>query len=243
MMPLKPNNWPEVREWRKSERRRLLALRAGMGREARSAAAASILPLVHEAIRGHGAQAVGLYWPIKSELDFRMLAESLNQDGIATALPVIIEKGAPLAYWQWSPGEPLERGFWNIPVPRQRRPIRPDAVLAPTVGFDRAGYRLGYGGGYFDRTLARNRTARPSPSASDSISPGWTRSGRSRTTSHWTWSSPSLAANRAGLHPDDHLVIGEGRQRVARGETPTTGAVSVSRQSLAKFSSACASCQ
>ncbi len=155
MMPLKPNNWPEVREWRKSERRRLLALRAGMGREARSAAAASILPLVHEAIRGHGAKAVGLYWPIKSELDFRMLAELLNQDGIATALPVIIEKGAPLAYWQWSPGEPLERGFWNIPVPRQRRPIRPDAVLAPTVGFDRAGYRLGYGGGYFDRTLAQ----------------------------------------------------------------------------------------
>jgi 5-formyltetrahydrofolate cyclo-ligase len=84
-----------------------------------------------------------------------MLAEQLARDGIATALPVILEKGTPLEYWQWSPGEPLERGFWNIPVPRQRRAIRPDAVLAPTVGFDRAGYRLGYGGGYFDRTLAQ----------------------------------------------------------------------------------------
>ena len=66
MMPLKPNNWPEVREWRKSERRRLLALRAGMGREARSAAAASILPLVHEAIRGHGAKAVGLHTAVRA---------------------------------------------------------------------------------------------------------------------------------------------------------------------------------
>jgi 5-formyltetrahydrofolate cyclo-ligase len=150
-----PKDWPAVREWRKGERQRLLAARAALGHEARTAAAASILPFVHEAIRRHGAKAVGLYWPIKSELDFRMLAEQLARDGIATALPVILEKGTPLEYWQWSPGEPLERGFWNIPVPRQRRAIRPDAVLAPTVGFDRAGYRLGYGGGYFDRTLAQ----------------------------------------------------------------------------------------
>jgi len=154
-MVMSPQDWPAVREWRKSERQRLLALRAALDPEARAAAAARILPFAHEAIRRHGARAVGLYWPIKSELDFRMLAEQLARDGIATALPVILEKGTPLAYWQWSPGEPLERGFWNIPVPRQRRPIHPDAVLAPTVGFDRAGYRLGYGGGYFDRTLAQ----------------------------------------------------------------------------------------
>jgi 5-formyltetrahydrofolate cyclo-ligase len=154
-MVMSPQDWPAVREWRKSERQRLLAMRAALGHEARAAAAARILPFAHEAIRRHGARAVGLYWPIKSELDFRMLAEQLARDGIATALPVILEKGTPLAYWQWSPGELLERGFWNIPVPRQRRPIHPDAVLAPTVGFDRAGYRLGYGGGYFDRTLAQ----------------------------------------------------------------------------------------
>jgi 5-formyltetrahydrofolate cyclo-ligase len=154
-MVMSPQDWPAVREWRKSERQRLLAMRAALDPEARAAAAARILPFAHEAIRRHAARAVGLYWPIKSELDFRMLAEQLARDGIATALPVILEKGTPLAYWQWSPGEPLERGFWNIPVPRQRRPIHPDAVLAPTVGFDRAGYRLGYGGGYFDRTLAQ----------------------------------------------------------------------------------------
>jgi 5-formyltetrahydrofolate cyclo-ligase len=148
-------DWPAVRQWRRSERQRLLEMRAALGHEARAAAAARIIPVVHGAIHAHGATAVGLYWPIKSELDLRPLAALLAEDGIATALPVIVEKGAPLDFWQWSPGEPLERGFWNIPVPRQRRPIRPDAVLAPTVGFDGSNYRLGYGGGYFDRTLAQ----------------------------------------------------------------------------------------
>ena len=155
MTTISGKDWPAVRDWRRSERRRLLELRAALGQEARDAAAARIIPLVHAAIRDRGAKAAGLYWPIKSELDLRPLAALLAQDGIITVLPVIIEKGAALAFWQWSPGEPLERGFWNIPVPRQCRPIRPDAVLAPTVGFDDAGYRLGYGGGYFDRTLAQ----------------------------------------------------------------------------------------
>jgi 5-formyltetrahydrofolate cyclo-ligase len=148
-------DWPAVRQWRRSERQRLLEMRAALGHEARAAAAARIIPVVHAAIQAHGAKAVGLYWPIKSELDLRPLAALLAEDGIAAALPVITEKGTPLDFWQWSPGEPLERGFWNIPVPRERRPIRPDAVLAPTVGFDNVGYRLGYGGGYFDRTLAQ----------------------------------------------------------------------------------------
>jgi len=155
MTTISGKDWPAVRDWRRSERRRLLELRAALGQEARDAAAARIIPLVHAAIRDRDAKAAGLYWPIKSELDLRPLAALLAQDGIITALPVIVEKGAALAFWQWSPGEPLERGFWNIPVPRQCRPIRPDAVLAPTVGFDDAGYRLGYGGGYFDRTLAQ----------------------------------------------------------------------------------------
>jgi 5-formyltetrahydrofolate cyclo-ligase len=155
MAAISGNDWPAVRAWRHGERQRLLEMRAALGHQTRAEAAARIIPLVHAAIRDHGAKAAGLYWPIKSELDLRPLATLLAHDGIATALPVIIEKGAALVFWQWSPGEPLERGFWNIPVPRQSRPIRPDAVLAPTVGFDDAGYRLGYGGGYFDRTLAQ----------------------------------------------------------------------------------------
>ncbi|MGA8380332.1 MAG: 5-formyltetrahydrofolate cyclo-ligase, partial [Stellaceae bacterium] len=60
----------------------------------------------------------------------------------------------PLEYRAWRPGDPLVDGVWNIPVPERRDIVVPQAVLAPLVGFDRDCYRLGYGGGYFDRTLA-----------------------------------------------------------------------------------------
>ena len=70
------------------------------------------------------------------------------------ALPAVVEKTGPLEYRAWRPGEPLIDGVWNIPVPQKREIVVPDAVLAPLVGFDSQCYRLGYGGGYFDRTLA-----------------------------------------------------------------------------------------
>jgi 5,10-methenyltetrahydrofolate synthetase len=71
-----------------------------------------------------------------------------------TALPVVVEKGQPLEFYLWQTGEALARGVWNIPIPAKPKPCRPDIVVAPVVGFDAACYRLGYGGGFFDRTLA-----------------------------------------------------------------------------------------
>ena len=70
------------------------------------------------------------------------------------ALPVVVAKNAPIEFWQWQPDTLLQRGFWNIPVPAERRLVHPDALLIPLVGYDAAGFRLGYGGGYYDRTLA-----------------------------------------------------------------------------------------
>ena len=70
------------------------------------------------------------------------------------ALPVVIGKDWPLEFRVWSPGEPLERGVWNILVPARGPAVQPDIVVAPAVGFDSENYRLGYGGGFFDRTLA-----------------------------------------------------------------------------------------
>ncbi|WP_246671306.1 5-formyltetrahydrofolate cyclo-ligase [Mesorhizobium sp. 8] len=69
-------------------------------------------------------------------------------------LPVVIQKGWPLEYRIWSPGDPLEHGAANILSPARGPAVRPDIVIAPVVGFDTAHYRLGYGGGFFDRTLA-----------------------------------------------------------------------------------------
>jgi 5-formyltetrahydrofolate cyclo-ligase len=65
-----------------------------------------------------------------------------------------VEKGAPLHFRRWTPGCRMEKGFWNIPVPADPEEFIPEVLLGPVVGFDARRYRLGYGGGYFDRTLA-----------------------------------------------------------------------------------------
>jgi len=78
----------------------------------------------------------------------------LETQGARVALPIVVKKGQPLLFRAWRQGERLERGVWNIPYPADGESVRPDILLAPLVGFDRASYRLGYGGGFFDRTLA-----------------------------------------------------------------------------------------
>jgi 5-formyltetrahydrofolate cyclo-ligase len=97
---------------------------------------------------------LGFYWPIRGELDLRGVARRHVETGGTAALPVVVAKNAPVEFWRWEPGSSMQRGFWNIPVPAERRIVRPAALLIPLVGYDAAGYRLGYGGGYYDRTLS-----------------------------------------------------------------------------------------
>ena len=109
------------------------------------------LASVCESLKG---ETLGLYWPIKGEIEIcRWASRFAAARGMQTALPVVVTKNSPLEYWQWRMGEPLTRGFWNIPVPASRIPVNPAAVIIPLIGFHN-NYRLGYGGGYFDRTLA-----------------------------------------------------------------------------------------
>jgi 5-formyltetrahydrofolate cyclo-ligase len=97
---------------------------------------------------------IGFYWPFKGEIDLRHLIRDLLAAGAEAALPAVVGKRQPLEFWAWRPRMKLERGVWNIPVPAERNAVRPAALLVPLLGFDAAGHRLGYGGGYYDRTLA-----------------------------------------------------------------------------------------
>jgi 5-formyltetrahydrofolate cyclo-ligase len=100
---------------------------------------------------------LGIYWPMRGEIDVRDIG---RQHAGVVGLPVVVEKGAPVEFWRWQPGMGMKRGVWNIPIPATREVVIPDACIVPLVGFDGEKYRLGYGGGYYDRTLA-GRERRP----------------------------------------------------------------------------------
>jgi len=150
-----------VKLWRRSERERLLGFRQGLAPEDRRRRGERIeAELRRFLVQNPGT--LGVYWPFRAEFDPRPLVEWAVGEGRTVALPVVVDKKGPLEYRAWRPGEALVDGVWNIPVPEKREVVIPAIVLAPLVGFDPACYRLGYGGGYFDRTLA---ALRPSPIA------------------------------------------------------------------------------
>jgi 5-formyltetrahydrofolate cyclo-ligase len=142
-----------VKRWRRIERERLLALRQAVPADERRRLGALIEAGLRAVVAEHSG-ILGVYWPFRAEFDPRPLIDWVVASGRTVALPVVIDKKGPLEYRAWRPGETLVDGVWNIPVPEKRDIVAPAIVLAPLVGFDRACYRLGYGGGYFDRTLA-----------------------------------------------------------------------------------------
>jgi len=152
--PLDLQAWRDVNRWRKSERERLLAERLAVPAEVRAGHGEAIAARVLAEIGDVEGLVVSAYWPFRGEPDFRPFMEEVARRGGRTALPVVVEKGRPLEFHLWQAGEALSRGVWNIPVPAAENPCRPDIVIAPVVGYDPACYRLGYGGGFFDRTLA-----------------------------------------------------------------------------------------
>lgn len=97
---------------------------------------------------------LGIYWPMRGEFDPRPLAIGLLKRGWQAAMPVVTVPKSPLEFRPWTADCAMESGVWDIPGPRDGPAVRPDILLAPVVGFDARRYRLGYGGGYFDRTLA-----------------------------------------------------------------------------------------
>lgn len=132
----------------------MVALRTGVAPAERRAWSREIGARLRSLLADRQDAIVGVYWPIRAEFDPRPLIDWLIARGSVIALPVVVDRKAPLEYRTWRPGEKLVDGVWKIPVPERREIVIPEAVLAPLVGFDRQCFRLGNGGGYFDRTLA-----------------------------------------------------------------------------------------
>ncbi|WP_438276627.1 5-formyltetrahydrofolate cyclo-ligase [Nitrobacter sp.] len=102
------------------------------------------------------------YAPIRSEIDPVPLMQSLAARGAALAMPAIAARNAGLVFRAWKPGETLVRGTFGISEPPAAvTEVVPDIVLVPLAAFDRAGHRIGYGAGYYDRTLAQLRDRKP----------------------------------------------------------------------------------
>ena len=145
----------ELKAWRRSERQRLLALRTAVPPVERRLWGTEIEAQLRALLLERPGITLGVYWPFQAEFDPRPLIDWVIAAGIVR--------------WRCRPSSTrrarsntalggranaLVDGVWNIPIPERRDIVMPQAVLAPLVGFDRQCYRLGYGGGYFDRTLA-----------------------------------------------------------------------------------------
>lgn len=144
----------DVARWRKSERERLIAARLAVTNDERVAIARKVADLLDGFVTAYSCPVIGLYWPFRGELDLRDWMVSQCGRGARVALPVVVAKGQALQFREWRPGCQMERGIWNIPIPADDCELPPSIVVSPVVGADRAGYRLGYGGGFYDRTLA-----------------------------------------------------------------------------------------
>ena len=147
----------DVARWRKAERSRLIALRGALPAEDRTLHTAAIVRKLDEMIAPRSNELVSVYWPIRAEPDLRSWMREACMRGLRVALPVAVALGQPMTFREWRPDAVMARGLWKIPYPAAGPEVLPTTVLAPLVGFDSHCYRLGYGGGFFDRTLAAMR--------------------------------------------------------------------------------------
>lgn len=144
----------DVARWRKAERERLIAMRLATAVDERGRVAEEVAAELDRLVEVRPGLIVSLYWPIRGELNLLPWMRSLHERGARVALPVVVAKAQPLVFRAWTPDGRMERGVWNIPIPADGEELTPDVVLSPVVGFDAQCYRLGYGGGFYDRTLA-----------------------------------------------------------------------------------------
>ena len=132
----------------------MLAWRGGLSEEERRAAALGLVETWRYEQPVEPPAVVAGFWPIAEELDIRPLMIELINQGCQLALPVVVAKKQPLVFRAWRPGDPLEGGAFGTLQPTARRAVvEPEVLIVPLLAVDEEGWRLGYGGGFYDRTL------------------------------------------------------------------------------------------
>ncbi|HZI82525.1 MAG TPA: 5-formyltetrahydrofolate cyclo-ligase [Casimicrobiaceae bacterium] len=144
----------ELKAWRIRLRADLIARRAGTLPERRAAWGTSIGLQLERLLADVSGRIVAFCWPYQGEFDARPTIMGCLERGARAALPVVVAPRQPMIFREWNPGTKMVPGVYDIPVPADSPEVLPDIVLAPLAGFDERGHRLGYGGGFFDRTLA-----------------------------------------------------------------------------------------
>lgn len=146
---------PEIIPEKTALRRALIADRQAIESEVRRLWDAAIGARVIDWWAVHRAKTLGVYWPVRGEPDLRMVYVELATHGVQLALPIVVGKEEPLRFAAWTPGDPLTKDALGVAIPAEaNNAVQPEALLVPCVGFNASNMRLGYGGGFYDRTLA-----------------------------------------------------------------------------------------
>lgn len=144
----------DLKAWRTRLRAELIARRMAVDPERHARWSEGVARDLGTLLEGvPPGRIIAFCWPYQAEFDARPVVQRCLARGVRAALPVVVAPRTPMIFRQWTPDTRLVPGVYDIPTPVGSEEVVPDVVLAPLAGFDEQGYRLGFGGGFFDRTL------------------------------------------------------------------------------------------